>query len=125
MKIVKAVAALVVITLAFGGGYALRATRTSASASNGRKILYYVDPMHPAYKSDKPGIAPDCGMALEPVYDTPAPVGAQPTQPPGTIEITPEKQQMIGVKFGTAEYMTTGQTIRTTGRVAIDETRVV
>jgi len=34
----------------------------------GRKILYYVDPMHPAYKSDKPGIAPDCNMKLEPVY---------------------------------------------------------
>ena len=38
---------------------------TSASAP---KALYYVDPMHPAYKSDKPGIAPDCGMQLEPVY---------------------------------------------------------
>ena len=68
MKIVKAFAALVVITLAFGGGYVVRATRTSASASDGRKILYYVDPMHPAYKSDKPGVAPDCGMTLEPVY---------------------------------------------------------
>lgn len=32
------------------------------------KILYYVDPMHPTYKSDKPGIAPDCGMQLTPVY---------------------------------------------------------
>ena len=31
-------------------------------------ILYYVDPMHPSYKSDKPGIAPDCGMQLTPVY---------------------------------------------------------
>ena len=26
------------------------------------KILYYQDPMHPWYRSDKPGIAPDCGM---------------------------------------------------------------
>jgi Cu(I)/Ag(I) efflux system membrane fusion protein len=25
--------------------------------------------MHPAYKSAKPGIAPDCGMQLEPVYE--------------------------------------------------------
>src|SRR5579864_4674341 len=25
--------------------------------------------MHPAYKSDKPGNAPDCGMKLEPVYE--------------------------------------------------------
>ena len=34
-----------------------------------RRVLYWVDPMHPAYKSDKPGIAPDCGMKLEPVYE--------------------------------------------------------
>src|SRR5208282_129896 len=33
-----------------------------------RKILYYQDPMHPWYKSDKPGFAPDCGMKLVPVY---------------------------------------------------------
>ena len=26
---------------------------------NGRTMLYYVDPMNPAYKSDKPGMAPD------------------------------------------------------------------
>ena len=35
---------------------------------NETKILYYVDAMHPSYKSDKPGIAPDCGMKLTPVY---------------------------------------------------------
>jgi Cu(I)/Ag(I) efflux system membrane fusion protein len=35
-----------------------------ASAHEARKILYYVDPMHPAYRSDHPGKAPDCGMAL-------------------------------------------------------------
>lgn len=39
-----------------------------ASAKKEPKILYYVDPMHPSYKSDKPGIAPDCGMRLTPVY---------------------------------------------------------
>ena len=38
-----------------------------ASAGEG-KILYYQDPMHPWYRSDKPGIAPDCGMKLVPVY---------------------------------------------------------
>ena len=31
-------------------------------------MLYYVDPMHPAYRSDRPGKAPDCGMDLVPVY---------------------------------------------------------
>jgi len=33
-----------------------------------RKILYWYDPMHPQYKSDKPGVAPDCGMDLAPKY---------------------------------------------------------
>ena len=33
-----------------------------------RKILYWYDPMHPQYKSDKPGTAPDCGMTLVPKY---------------------------------------------------------
>jgi RND family efflux transporter MFP subunit len=33
-----------------------------------RKILYWQDPMHPQYTSDKPGKAPDCGMDLVPVY---------------------------------------------------------
>jgi protein SCO1 len=46
--------------------------RTVSSGS--RKVLYYVDPMHRSYKSNKPGTAPDCGMKLEPVYadDVPA-----------------------------------------------------
>ena len=33
-----------------------------------RKILYWYDSMHPNYKSDKPGKAPDCGMDLTPKY---------------------------------------------------------
>lgn len=33
-----------------------------------RKILFWYDPMHPQYKSDKPGKAPDCGMDLVPKY---------------------------------------------------------
>jgi protein SCO1/2 len=35
-----------------------------------RKVLYFVDPMHPAYKSPRPGTAPDCGMRLEPVFES-------------------------------------------------------
>src|SRR5689334_19486167 len=41
---------------------------SAAVRSSVPKPLYYVDPMHPAYRSDKPGVAPDCGMQLEPVY---------------------------------------------------------
>src|SRR5712692_9404450 len=34
-----------------------------------RKILYWVDPMTPGYKSDKPGKSPFMDMDLVPVYE--------------------------------------------------------
>jgi Cu(I)/Ag(I) efflux system membrane fusion protein len=114
---------LALLAAAFFAGrrYAPAASATAGTKPE-KKILYWVDPMHPAYKSDKPGIAPDCGMALEPVYEEPA----QPQQaPPGAIQISPEKQQMIGVKFGTAEYTNSTETLHAVGKIAIDETRVV
>ena len=36
--------------------------------STERQILYWYDPMHPQYKSQQPGKAPDCGMDLVPKY---------------------------------------------------------
>ncbi len=45
----------------------LRPAATSPAPAD-RKILYWQDPMHPQYNSDKPGKAPDCGMDLVPVY---------------------------------------------------------
>ena len=128
MKILKTLAVLLTIALAFGGGYVVRATRT-ADAAKGRKVLYYVDPMHPAYKSDTPGVAPDCGMTLEPVYaDAAAPTGTGgTTQQPilnGAIKISPERQQLIGVKFATVELDGQTRSIRAVGKVTFDETRV-
>jgi RND family efflux transporter MFP subunit len=44
--------------------------------------------------------------------------------PPGTVRITPEKQQMIGVRTGVVEKAAVEHFIRTVGRVAPDEKRV-
>jgi RND family efflux transporter MFP subunit len=79
--------------------------------------------MHPAYKSDKPGIAPDCGMKLVPVYAGESLASAVITAP-GTVAISAQKQQLIGVRYGTAEIASGADTVRATGKVAIDETRV-
>ena len=70
MKAIRIIGLLLVIAFAFAGGYVYKAVKGGAASTSkgGRKVLYWVDPMHPAYKSDKPGIAPDCGMKLEPVY---------------------------------------------------------
>lgn len=56
-------------TLAAIAGWVVPPHFTSATvAADGRKISYYVCPMHPAIKYDKPGDCPICGMKLQPVY---------------------------------------------------------
>jgi RND family efflux transporter MFP subunit len=87
-----------------------------------RRILYYEDPMHPWYRSDKPGIAPDCGMKLVPVYSPEATPAQAPS--PGTVQISPDKQQLMGVTTAKAEYRALDKTIRAVGNVALDETRL-
>jgi Cu(I)/Ag(I) efflux system membrane fusion protein len=96
----------------------------AAHAGNAeRKVLYWVDPMHPAYKSDKPGTAPDCGMDLVPVYE-----GEEGTVSAvdgySNVTLTTQRQQLIGVQTGTAEIRSIGRTVRAVGRVAVDETRL-
>jgi RND family efflux transporter MFP subunit len=86
-----------------------------------RKILYWQDAMNPAYKSNKPGKAPD-GMDLVPVYADETP--STESRPPGTVRITSERQQLIGVQFGQVSRRALSRTIRTVGKVTYDETRV-
>jgi len=78
--------------------------------------------MHPAYRSDKPGIAPDCGMKLEPVYEEPR--NDKGPAAGGAIHLSGEMEQAIGVRFGTASYHMEAETIRAPGRVVPDETLI-
>ena len=99
-----------------------REPASTEMVGQGPKILYYQDPMHPQYKSEKPGIAPDCGMRLVPVY---ADGGTRAsTRPPGTVAIAQDKQQVIGVRIGEAEKSSGTRVVRTVGKVAPDETRL-
>jgi multidrug efflux pump subunit AcrA (membrane-fusion protein) len=91
------------------------------AAASQRKVLYWVDAMNPTHKSEKPGKASD-GMDLVPVYaDEPAP-GEAP--PPGAVKISSEKQQLIGVQYGTVAERPVTETIRAVGRVTYDETKI-
>jgi RND family efflux transporter MFP subunit len=168
MKAIRIIGLLAAIGGAFAGGYVYKSIQGSAAgraAKGERKVLYWVDPMHPAYKSDKPGIAPDCGMKLEPVYADGGAALAAPaaerkamyyrdpkepnyqaqkpglnpetgnrlepvyaddisTMEAGTVQISPEKQQLIGVKYEQVQMGGGSRTIRAVGKVAIDETRI-
>jgi len=44
---------------------------------------------------------------------------------PGTVQISPERQQLIGVRIGTVEMKPLEKVIRTVGRVDYDEKRIV
>jgi multidrug efflux pump subunit AcrA (membrane-fusion protein) len=94
----------------------------SAVAKPGeRKVLFWYDPMNPAHRADKPGKAPD-GMDLVPMYaDTNE---SKEEMPPGTVMISPAKQQLIGVRTATVERQRVERTIRTVGKVSFDETRI-
>lgn len=124
---------VLLVGAAYAGGYgyshwhekaaAAGHEQTGASAPAGRKLLYWVDPMHPWYKSDKPGTAPDCGMKLVPVYEgDPDPDAAK--SPAGAVQIPPAKQQLIGVEYGIAEYENVSDSVRAAARVTMDETRI-
>ncbi len=82
-----------------------------------RKVLYYHDPMHPSYRSDHPGIAPDCNMALTPVYADEAPAG------PSAVRVDAAQAAAIGLRTEAARTETAGGEVRTVGRVEVQESR--
>lgn len=108
-------------------GMDLVAVYAGAGTSPGtpKKVLYWVDPMHPAYTSDKPGKAPDCGMELVPVYDDGTGPATSTVTGYANVKLPSDRQQLIGVQTGTAEMRSLGRSVRTIGRVAVDETRLV
>jgi membrane fusion protein, copper/silver efflux system len=129
MKRISYVALLAVIVVGsfLAGSWFTQRASVRKDAPEGRRVLYYVDPMHPAYKSDKPGIAPDCGMELVPVYEDGSMGGSSGgagDMPPGTVNVTADKQQLIGVRVGVVERMAPASTVRIFGRVVVDENRV-
>jgi membrane fusion protein, copper/silver efflux system len=94
----------------------------SAQTTTGeRKALYWFDPMHPAYKSDKPGTAPDCGMTLVPKYAEDQSIARMPA---GTVTISPDKQVLAGVRTAVVERKSLVRDIRTTALIVADETRI-
>jgi membrane fusion protein, copper/silver efflux system len=118
---------LVIGSFLVGSWYNGRQTTRSATLER-RQILYYVDPMNPSHTSDKPGIAP-CGMKMEPVYADEGLSGQSQgsrssSVPLGTVRVSPEKQQVIGVKVARVEKAPGTHTVRVLGRVVPDETRI-
>ncbi|WP_420237350.1 efflux RND transporter periplasmic adaptor subunit [Telmatobacter bradus] len=119
-------ASVVVVTVAIRSGWFSGAIQTNSSAakttsSSGPKILYWYDPMHPAYKSNKPGIAPDCGMTLVPKY---AEESKADTMPAGTVTLSGNQQTLAGVQTVAVRRAPLVREIHTSAEIVADETRI-
>ncbi len=124
MKRFYIIFSFLLVVLSFAGGYLYSQRNSAGTGSAGdRKVLYYVDPMNPGVKSDKPGIAP-CGMQLEPVYADNTGSQESSSLPPGTVHVNQDRQQLIGVKVVTVEKAPWSYTARVLGRVIPDETQI-
>lgn len=87
-------------------------TVAQENKSDGRKILYYRNPMDPKVTSPVPA-KDSMGMDYIPVYE-------EPKSTVGRVEINPAKQQLIGVKTQKVEKREMTGQILTVGIVAYD-----
>src|SRR5512135_3535563 len=125
------IALLILIAIAaFSAGVWYRGSHDGGSNSESSKgeILHYICPMHPQYVSARSGDCPSCGMRLVPVYRDQSGQG-QVDSPgsellPGTIHISPERQQVVGVRSVQVRKASGTRLLRTLGRVAADQTRL-
>jgi membrane fusion protein, copper/silver efflux system len=122
-------AAAVVLTFLYGGKLVAAFQhnnvqhRQAEQTSGKRTILYWYDPMHPGYKADKPGKAPDCGMDLVPKYaDENSSAPQQPAS--GSLAISADKQQMIGVRTAEVTRERLVRSVDTSGQIVPDESRI-
>lgn len=83
--------------------------------------LYWVAPMDANYRRDAPGLSP-MGMDLIPVYDEGK---SENDAGPGTIVISPDVVNSLGVRTGLAERRKLHHDITTVGYVQFDEDTLV
>ena len=82
-----------------------------------KKPLYWVAPMDPTYRSDKPGKSP-MGMDLIPVY------AEETKMDKNIVHISPQIEQNLGVRTEEVKRQDIARQIRTVGYITADENRI-
>ena len=99
-----------------GGAMTLHGQEAMDSAE--RKVLYWVAPMDPSYRRDRPGKSP-MGMDLVPVY-----ADQQAGADAGTVRIDPVVVNNLGVRDAAVARGTLARAVDTVGYIDYDETRI-
>ena len=110
--------ALLLALLSGLGGYMLaprgEATEPAQADSQGRRVLYWYDPMFPDKRFDKPGKSPFMDMELVPRY---ADEGADG----GGVTVSPTIMQNLGIRMAKVEVREMAPVVRAVGRVDFDQ----
>jgi len=121
----KVVSSVILLALGAGAGFygntlfprpdmkgGMEAGSTAPAAD---EPLYWVAPMDANFRRDKPGLSP-MGMELVPVYADDVGGGS-----PGTVSISPQVENNLGVRSAAVEFGRLQQTIRSVGYISFDE----
>ncbi len=120
MGIVIGIILMLAVNLFFGESKS-NSSASKSSESQERKPLYWVAPMDANFRSDKPGQSP-MGMDLVPYYGD---QGGGLDEGPGTIRISADVVNNLGVKTARATMMPLETEINTVGYVQYDEDKIV
>lgn len=116
-------ALLGMLIVAGGGGYWLgqrggESAPTAGAGTDGRKILYYYDPMFPNQKFDKAGKSPFMDMELLPKYADEGAAGAGTV--PG-VTIDPSAMQNLGIRIVAAQMGSLSAMLNVTGSIDFNQ----
>ncbi len=124
MKILSAgVVAGALLALGAGGGWWWAQQETTgkpaagpvpAAPQDGRRVLYWYDPMVPQQHFDKPGKSPFMDMALVPKY-------ADDTAGDSGVRIDPAVTQNLGVRLASVERVPLATRVDASGLIGFDE----
>jgi Cu(I)/Ag(I) efflux system membrane fusion protein len=137
--IAAALAALLVVAAIAESGCKAASTSSATSPATTAQAQKYHCPMHPTYVSDKPGDCPICGMKLVPMAAVtplaPGGAGAGGTGTSATVAtavtgrsvviLSPERRSLLGVRSEAVRQQRIEKSLRTVGRIAADERRLV
>ncbi len=127
----KIVAAVAVIAIVGVGMIAKGVYENSMKTHKGMAHDIFICPMHPTYSSDRQGECPICGMSLvkkkqEEMLSMSLDGGqgdhVEHKNISGytAIKLSPEKQQLIGIRVSEVKKAPASKAIRTVGRIAYD-----
>ena len=100
------------------GRHAPAAGDTAVATAGERKVLYWYDPMVPTQRFDKPGKSPFMDMQLVPRY---ADEGEASTGASGTLAISTQAQQALGLRLAVVEQRRLGAAVEAVGTVQLNE----